>query len=83
MQLFVGAVIKFCSIRSSSKENGYGKESVIPKYNLALSQVFRNYSVLFTLYNTFELSRNWICTNGFKVKAEMNDSLCSHCCQLA
>ena len=40
---------------------------------LALSQVFRDYSVLFTLKNTGELSRNWITTNGFKVKSE-NDS---------
>ena len=33
-------------------------ENVTPKYNLALSQVFGDYSVLFTLYNTGELSCN-------------------------
>lgn len=38
--------------------------------NLALSQVNRDYSVLFILYNTGELSCNWTGTNGFKVKAE-------------
>ena len=38
--------------------------------NLALSQVNRDYSVLFILYNKGELSCNWTGTNGFKVKAE-------------
>ena len=33
-------------------------------------QVFRDYSVLFTLYNTGELSCNWMGTNGFKVNIE-------------
>ena len=68
---------------SLSKDDGYGNENVIPKYNLALWQVFRSYSVLFTFYNTGELSCNWMGTNGFKVKTE-NDCfivICSRCLQ--
>ena len=60
----------FTLLESLSKDDGYGNENVSPKYNLALSQVFRDYSVLFTLYNTGELSCNWMGTNGFKVKIE-------------
>ena len=68
---------------SLSKDDGYGNENVIPKYNLALLQVFRNYSVLFTFNNTGELSCNWMGTNGFKVKTK-NDCfivICSRCLQ--
>ena len=50
---------------SLSKDDGYGNENVIPKYNLAQSQDFHDYSVLFTLYNTGELSCNRMGTNGF------------------
>ena len=60
----------FTLLESLSKDHGYGNENVITKYDLALSQVFRDYSVLFTLYNTAELSCNWMGTNGFKVKTE-------------
>ena len=66
-----------------SKDDGYGNENVIPKHNLALSQVFRDYSVLFTLYITGEPPCNWMGTNGFKVKTE-NDCfivICSRCRQ--
>ena len=73
----------FTLLESLSKDDGYGNENVSPKYNLALSQVFRDYSVLFTLYNTGELSCNWMGTNGFKVKIE-NDCfivICSRCRQ--
>ena len=61
--------LSICIKGSLSKDDsyGYGYENVIPKYNLALSQVFRDYSVLFTLYNTGELSCNWMGTNGCKV----------------
>ena len=65
------------------KDDGYGNENVSPKYNLALSQVFPDYSVLFTLYSKGELSCDWMGTNGFKVKRE-NDCLiviCSRCRQ--
>ena len=41
---------------SLSKDDGYGNENVSPKYNFALSQIFGEHSVLFTLYNTGELS---------------------------
>ena len=51
-----------------SKDNGNDNKNVTPKYNLVLSQVFHDYLVLFTLYNTGELSCNWMGTNGFKVK---------------
>ena len=51
--------------RSKRQQDGYSNENAIPKYNLALSQVFRGYSVLFTLCNTGELSCNWMGTNGF------------------
>ena len=70
-------------IGSLSKDDGYGNKNVSPKYNLALSQVFRDYSVLFTLYSTGKLSCNWMSTNGFKVKTE-NDCfivICSRCRQ--
>ena len=65
---------RFDFIGSLSKDDGYGNENVSPKYNLAPSQVFRDYSVMFTLYNASELSCNWMGTNGFKVKTE-NDCL--------
>ena len=70
-------------IGSLSKDDGYGKENGSPKYNLALSQVFRDYSVLSTLYNAGELSYNWMGTNGFKVKTEKDcfDVICSGCRQ--
>ena len=68
------SLIPYSSLRpwveSLSKDDGYGNENVGPKYNLALSQVFRDYFVLFTLYNTGELSCNWMGTNSFKVKIE-------------
>ena len=67
---------------SLSKDDGYGNENVSQKYNLALSQVFRD-AVLFTFYNTGELSCNWVDTNGFKVKTENNFFIviCSRCRQ--
>ena len=68
---------------SLSKDDGYGNENGSPKYNLAISQVFRDYSVLFNLHNTSELSCNWMGTNGFKDKTE-NDCfvfICSRCRQ--
>ena len=34
------------------------QENITPKYNLALSQVLSNYSVLLTLYNTGEVFCN-------------------------
>ena len=71
------------AIGSLSKDDGYGNKNVSPKYNLALSQLFRDYSVLFTLCNTGELSCNWMGTNGLKVKTE-NDFfivICSCCRQ--
>ena len=43
-------------------------ENLIPKYNFAPWQLFREYSALFTLYNTGELSCNWMATTDFKVK---------------
>ena len=52
-------------------DNGNVYENVSPKYNLTLSQVFRDYSVLCTLYNTGELRCNSMGTNGFKVKIEI------------
>ena len=58
------------TIGSLSKDDAYGNKNCSPKYNLALSQIFRDYSVLLTLYNTGELSCNWMGTNGFKVKTE-------------
>ena len=70
-------------VGSLSKDDGYSNENVSPKYNLALSQVFHNHSVLFILYNTGELSCNRMGTNGFKVKSE-NDCfivICSRCRQ--
>ena len=74
--------IYMCPIlRSLSKDDGYGNKNVSPKYNLALSQVFRNYIFLFTLYNTVELCCNWMGTNGLRVKTE-NDwfiVICSRC----
>ena len=36
-------------LESLSKDNGYGNENITPRYNLALLQVFCNYSVLFML----------------------------------
>ena len=62
--------VRMIIVWSLSKDDGYGNKNVSPKYNLALSQVFRDYSVLFTLYNTGELSYTWMGTNGFKVKTE-------------
>ena len=65
---------------SKSKDNDYGNENVSPKYNLGLSQVFREYSILFIAYNTGELSSNWMGTNRFKVKTEIDFFIiiCSH-----
>ena len=62
------STVNLCA--SSISDDGYGNEKGGPKYNLALSQVFCDYSVLFTLYNAGELSYNWMGTNGFKVKTE-------------
>ena len=50
----------FCTIGKLSKENGNGNENVTTKYNLALTQIFRDYSVFFTFYYTGELSWNWM-----------------------
>ena len=63
-----------------SEDNGDVDENVTPKYNLALSQVFRDYSVLFVLWNTGDLSCNWMGTNGFKLERQkMNGSfLCGY-----
>ena len=69
---------------SFSKNNGDGNENVIPKCNLTQSQVFGDYSAfLFTLYNTGELSCNWMGTNGFNVKIENEWFIvtCSRCHQ--
>ena len=64
------------TLRSLSKDDGYGNE------NLSLSQVYRNYSVLFALYNTGELSCYWMDTNGFKVKKnDRSIVICSRCRQ--
>ena len=72
----------FCiTLERLSKDDGYGNENVSPKYNLALSQVFPDYSVLFTLYSTGELSCDWMGTNGFKVKTENDCLICSRCRQ--
>ena len=48
-----------------------------------LSQVFRDYSTLFTLYNTGELSCTWMGANGFKAKIgnEFCIVVCSRCRQ--
>ena len=50
---FLKLPIKVCA----SKD---GDEKVTSKYNSALSQIFRVYSILFTLYNTGEVASNWI-----------------------
>ena len=55
---------------SLSKDNGNSNEQHHLKYNLVPLQVFCNYSVLFTLHNTGELSCNWMGTNGLQVKIE-------------
>ena len=72
------------TLKCSRKREEWDKGlNVSPKYNLALWQVFRDYSVLFTLYNTGELSCNWMGANGFKAKTE-NDCfivICSRCRQ--
>ena len=73
----------FDILGSLSKDDGYGNENVSSKYNLALWQVFRDYSVFFTLYNAGALSCNWVGTNGVEVKTE-NDCfivICSRCLQ--
>ena len=44
----VARKIASCNV-ALSKDDGYGNENGSPKYNLALSQVFRDYSVLFAL----------------------------------
>ena len=64
---------------SLSRDNGNGT----PKYNLALSQVFRNYPVLITMSNTGDLSYNCRGTNGFKVEIrnEWFIFACSRCRQ--
>ena len=73
------------TLGSLSKEDGYSNKNGSPKYNFALSQVFRNYSVLFTQHNTVtgELSCNWMGINGFKVKTENGffTVMCSRCRQ--
>ena len=45
-------------------------ENVTPKYHLVLSQIVRDYSVLFTRKQYERLSCNWMGTNGLKVKIE-------------
>ena len=56
------------------QEQRSGNENVSPKYNLALSQVFREFSILFTLSNKGELSCKWMGANGTR-----NGSLISRC----
>ena len=66
-------------IRKFNKDNGNVNKNVTPKYNLAHSQVFREYSVLFTWYNR-ELKHArfwdadgycyWMGTNSSKAQLE-------------
>ena len=62
-------------IGSFRKEDSNVSENVTPKYNLALSQVFRDYSVLFSLYNASDLSCYWTGMNGSKIKIQNAGSL--------
>ena len=55
---------------SLRNHDGYGDENVTSKYTFELFLVFRDYSVLFILYNMCEVSYNWIGTDGFEVKSE-------------
>ena len=76
-------ITAFWRWRCRSRRGFWEYQNGSPKYNLALSQVFRDYSVLFTLYNTGELFCNWMDTNGFKVRTENNCFvvICSRCRQ--
>ena len=60
------------------KDDDYGNKNVIPKYNLALSQVFRDYSPLFTLYNIGELCCNWVRTVLKSKQKMIVPFLCPH-----
>ena len=64
------------AIGSLSKDDGYGNKNVSPKYNLALSQLFRDYSVLFTLgiQANYPAVTGWVRT-VLKSKLKMTFSL--------
>ena len=68
---------------SLRNHDGYGDENVTSKYRFELIQVFRDYSVLFILYNMSEVSYNWIGTDGFEVKnqTERFTVVCPRCRQ--
>ena len=59
---------------------GNCNENVTLKLNFALSQVFCDYSMLFTLYKIGELHFRWLGTNGFHVKTKSERF---YCCELA
>ena len=58
------------SVGSLRNHDGYGDENVTSKYTFELFYLFRDYSILFALYNMCEVSYNSIGTDGFEVKGE-------------
>ena len=59
-------------------------ENLTSKYNFALSQVFRDYSILVTSYIVSKVSLKWIGTRDFRLKIIENERfsvVCSRCRQ--
>ena len=62
----------------SNHEGGFGNYSATSKHNLALSYVFRDYSILFTLFNIGEVSCSW---TELKITNDRLAVVCSRCRQ--